>query len=96
MQKKYKKAKNAKIQETQKKIKWKKNHFAGVVVVVVDFVVVVVVVVDLHDLVLLLQSYYHAKSGGYSFQIDWVMANLVQIKKGAGTQTDRQTDFTVI
>ena len=58
--------------------KCKKNIFAGVVIVVV--VVVVVVVVDLHDLVLLLQSYYHAKSGGCSFKIDRVMANLVQLK----------------
>ena len=59
----------------------KKNIFAGVVIVVVVDVVVVVVVVDLHDLVLLLQSYYHAKSGGCSFKIDRVMAILVQLKK---------------
>ena len=77
-----------------KKIKSKKNIVAGVVVVDV-VVVVVVVVVDLHDLVLLLQSYYHAKSGGCSFKIDRVMAILVQLKKRK-TQTDSQTDFTVI
>ena len=45
-----------------------KNIVADLVVVVV--VVFVLVVVDLHDLVLLLQSYYHAKSGGCSFKID--------------------------
>ena len=77
----------------RKKIKCKKINFAGVVIVVVVDVDVVVVVVDLHDLVLLLQSYYHAKSGGCSFKIDRVMANLVQIKKGeihTHSQTDRQ------
>ena len=63
----------------------KKNIFAGVVVVVV---------VDLHDLVLLLQSYYHAKSGGCSFKIDRVMANLVQLK--FWQRTDTHTGFTVI
>ena len=42
----------------------KKNIFAGVVVVVV------VVVVDLLDLILLLQIFFHAKSGGCSFKID--------------------------
>ena len=55
--------------------KCKKNIFAGVVVVVVIVVVVVVVVfvvvvVDLLDLVLLLQIFFHAKSGGCSFKID--------------------------
>ena len=88
-----KKAKNAKIQKTQKnkmQKNAKKNIFAGVVIVVVDVVVVVVVVVvDLHDLVLLLQSYYHAKSGGCSFKIDRVMAILVQLKKRK-TQTHSQ------
>ena len=70
--------KNAKTQKRQKNEakKWskkmQKNIIAGVVVVVV--------VVDLLDLVLLLQIFFHAKSGGCSFKIDWVMANLVQLK----------------
>ena len=51
-----------------------------IVIVVVVVVVVVVAVVDLHDLVLLLQSYYHAKSGGCSFKIDRVMAILAWLK----------------
>ena len=58
MQKNTKKAKNAKIQKTQKKIKCKKNIFAGVVVVIAL------------DLVLILQIFFHAKSGGCSFKID--------------------------
>ena len=56
------------MQKNAKKIKCKKNIFAGVVVIIV--VVVVVVVVDLLDLVLLLQILFHAKSGGCSFKID--------------------------
>ena len=89
--KKYKKYKNGKKCKKIKSIKYaKKNIVAGVVVIDVD--VVVVVVVDLHDLVLLLQSYYHAKSGGCSFKIDRVMANLVQLKFWQRTHslTDRQ------
>ena len=71
----------------RKKIKWQKNIFAGVVVIIV--VVVVVVDVDLLDLFLLLQIFFHAKSGGCSFKIDWVMANLVQLKFWQ-TRTDWQ------
>ena len=76
---KYKKCKNTKKAKNAKKCK--KDIVAGVVVVVVDVIVVVVVaVVDLLDLVLLLQIFFHAKSGGCSLKIDWVMAILVWLK----------------
>ena len=61
-------------------------------------------VVDIVDVVLLnivllllFQIYYHAKSGGPSFKIDWVMAisGLAQILEEE-THRDRLTDFTVI
>ena len=56
---KIQKSKNGKKCKKIKSKKMQKNIVAGVVVDV-----------DLHDLVLLLQSYYHAKSGGCSFKID--------------------------
>ena len=68
-----------------KKIKWKKTIFAGVLVVVV-------VVVNLLDLILLLQIFFHAKSGGCSFKIGWVMAILVWLKK-VRILTDSLTDW---
>ena len=42
-----------------------------------NIVVIIVVVVVLLNLILILQIFYHAKSGGYSFKIDWVMAILI-------------------
>ena len=96
-----KNAENIKNAKKTKKAKIaKKTICAGVVVNVIVVVVVVLVDVNLLDLDLdLLQSYYHAKSGGYSLKIDWVMANLVQLKfwqKRTDWLTDTHTDFTVI
>ena len=77
--KKAKKAKNTKRQKVQKMQKTTKKCKKNIVAVVVD-------------LVLLLQIYFHAKSGGPSLEIDWVTANLVQIKKG---DTDTLTDWLI-